>query len=364
MSRRDRILAMALGAIVVAFALYMALGGLLLSPARELQSRVADLTRANAQKATDKSFYEAQVARLSELAGESFCGDADRASEQVRARLAELLQRSKLSISLKPMGGPTVRGAYKEIAWLISSAGRLDRVIDFLYLLNAEPYLHRVENLSLTPTGRSGEVDVKLRFATIVLLGEKGQTPAGRELPAAGQTGDLAGVDRGLYEVIASRDLFRPYVKVKPPKTPQRKRSKAKPKNGPKKRQEDPAGIYVVSLTSWAGQQEVTVHDKRKKQVRTYKPGESLDGGKIVMVDYRKIPVSDKAAILSGSRVILKIDNQYWAVELGQNLAQKRRLTEAQLPSELKPTPRPADPALGGKDPQVSLSGVLVAIAH
>ena len=315
MSRRDRILAMALGAIVVAFALYMAVGGLLLSPARELQSKVADLTRANAQKATDKSFYEAQVARLSELAGKSFCGDADRASEQVRARLAELLQRTKLSISLKPMGGATVRGAYKEIAWLISSAGRLDRVIDFLYLLNAEPYLHRVENLSLTPTGRSGDVDVKLRFATIVLLREKGQTPVGRELPAAGQTGDLAGADRGLYEVIASRDLFRPYVKVKPPKKPRRKepkpKPKPKPKNEPKKRQEDTAGIYVVSLTSWAGQQEVTVHDKRKKQVRTYKPGESLDGGKIVMVDYRKIPVADKAVILSGSRVILKIANQY-----------------------------------------------------
>jgi hypothetical protein len=49
--------------------------------------------------------------------------------------------------------------------------------------------------------------------------------------------------------------------------------------------------------------------------------------------------------ILSSSRVIVKVGPDYWAIELGQDIAQKRRLAREQLPEPLRAAPQtaPAD---------------------
>jgi hypothetical protein len=53
------------------------------------------------------------------------------------------------------------------------------------------------------------------------------------------------------------------------------------------------------------------------------------------MVDYRPLPMPGNEALKSFSRVILKVGEEYWAVERGQTLAEKRRL----VPEELPPLP-------------------------
>ena len=53
------------------------------------------------------------------------------------------------------------------------------------------------------------------------------------------------------------------------------------------------------------------------------------------MVDYRRMPKPGKEYLMSESRVIVKIGTEYWAVELGQTLAQKYRLNPEQLPEQL-----------------------------
>lgn len=70
------------------------------------------------------------------------------------------------------------------------------------------------------------------------------------------------------------------------------------------------------------------------KTVR-YKAGDSLAGGLVTMVDYRPMPKPGNEALLSYSRVILKIGTEYWAVERGQTLADKYRLKLEQLPENL-----------------------------
>jgi hypothetical protein len=40
---------------------------------------------------------------------------------------------------------------------------------------------------------------------------------------------------------------------------------------------------------------------------------------------------------MSHSRVVLKIDSEYWAVERGQTLAEKRKLDENQWPAVSRP---------------------------
>ena len=53
------------------------------------------------------------------------------------------------------------------------------------------------------------------------------------------------------------------------------------------------------------------------------------------MIDYRKMPFPKKPALLSQSRVILAIGEEYWAIERGNTLADKHKLAPEQLPANL-----------------------------
>jgi len=53
------------------------------------------------------------------------------------------------------------------------------------------------------------------------------------------------------------------------------------------------------------------------------------------MIDYRQIPFPKKPDLLSQSRVILSIKNNYWAIERGNTMADIYKLTLEQLPQKL-----------------------------
>ena len=56
------------------------------------------------------------------------------------------------------------------------------------------------------------------------------------------------------------------------------------------------------------------------------------------MVDYRPMPMPSNAMLQSYSRVIIKIGSDYWAIERGQTLADRRKLATAELPAQLVTT--------------------------
>jgi hypothetical protein len=151
---------------------------------------------------------------------------------------------------------------------------------------------------------------------------------------------------RKLYEPIASRDLFRPYIQrivVPPPPPAPQVATYVKPSRAiPPPRPAAQSHFRVVGLPDWARNQEVFVADSATSQIRSYKPGDTLGGGVIALVDYRPMPSQANPNILSPSRVILKVGPEYFAVELGQDLTEKRRLPDSMLPEELRPVPQTA----------------------
>lgn len=356
MSRREKIVAALVGLFVLVFVGCLAVNKLLVAPAARLNARSGELCGKINRLRQENRRKGGYLKRMGELAGRTFGRNHLRASEQIRARLIRLLELSGLSsknLSLKPLVGSRIPGAYREIGWSIRARGKLEQVVGFLYLLGAEPHLHRLENLTFSPMLQSGEVEFNGRYATLILEARKGeQLPPG--LPVASQpAGRLDGTQHRRYELIAARDLFRPYIKqrkVTPPPRP------AVGRRSPKPPRQRPAAttarqFRVVGLPSWPGRQDVFVKDTANGKLHIYKPGESLAGGEIVMVDYRPMPLPDDPEILSGSRAILKIDGEYWAVELGQTLTQKRRLKPACLPAKLreKPTSAPAGASGDGR---------------
>ena len=215
MSNRDR-LVLAVGGLIVA-AIGVSIGAvylLFIWPADDCDAQARkwedDIAKANALIAKQPQ-YEA---RLVDLAGHVFGDDEMVVSEQVRTTVTNLLTMSGLStqnLALKPLLGTRVPNVYREIGWSVQTRGKLEQVINFMYLMTKETHLHRVDNVVLTPAP-GGEVSLQVKYATLLL-----------EMPGAklatntikDQTLDPAILDSDehhLYDIIATRDLFRPFI--------------------------------------------------------------------------------------------------------------------------------------------------------
>ena len=362
MNRREKILAAITGLFVLTFLGYILVDQLILSPsaesdarAKKLRKEIGDLQRANRRKYT-------YLRQAREAAAQSFGTNEVQVADDLLERLKHLLNRSRLSDetqSLSPVTGGTAGGTYKEIGRSGRVSGTLSNAIDFLYLVKQEPGLHRLDNLTITPK-QGGRVDLQFRYMTLVLSKPKGyQLATTTSAPAPAREVDLNADPRLQYNVIVARDLFRPYVKkpaavvVAPRPAPPTPRPRPPARRAPPPPTPTRSGRFkVVDLSSWADQQEVVVRDIQTGQTRVYKPGAPLASGKIVMIDYRQLPRPDKPLLLSPSRVILQIGPDYWAIELGQSLTDKRRLKAEQLPQALQAgaaTSPPPQPGAGDK---------------
>ncbi len=352
MTTRERVLAGIVGVSLVVGGGYVGVRKMYLGSLED-----KDATRRNLQKKlnkmqADSRNIEAKARSLPGWAALSFDGDELRASAKVGATLTALVERAGLSLdnfSLQPLRGLRVRGAYKEIGRSIRVRGRMEHIVDFLYLLQQEPHLHRLENLSISPQAKTNEVDLQVRYITLVLENLDSKTKTDK-LATTAPT-DLDSEGRKLYDAIASRDLFRPYIQrqarpVAPRPTGPITVPKPRPIGSPKPRvttpPPDPGRFKVVGLPELKSKKEVLVSDTATGQLRSYETGETLAGGTIALVDYRPLPRADNPQMLSPSRVILRVGPDYWAVELGQKLTQKRRLKRDQLPEKIRSLPSPA----------------------
>jgi len=187
----------------------------------------------------------------------------------------------------------------------------------------------RVENITLLPVAGTAEIRIDFQFLSLVV----GETKlANREQLKIREVRSetLLSKERTLFAAIAKRAFFLPYQKKQdpPPATP-----KPTPPSAPLP--PGPETYKIVSLSLWQGQPEIMVLDSNQNKTAIYKIGDDLAGGKIVMIDYRKMPFPKKPSLLSQSRVILAIGEDYWAIERGNTLADKHRLVPEQLPENL-----------------------------
>jgi hypothetical protein len=323
MNQREKVLALGVGSIVVLFLGIFGIRSFLLKPLQKIDKQTAVLREKLDKIKAERRAFDAAERQVKEFAARTFADDLGQAS----AKSGEMVTQQILLSGLKesdfsrlPVGPRKLRGA-QEIGWSIQGQGKLANVINLMFLLQESPYLHRLENLTVSAGDAPGQVRMGLRFLTLVLNPEPLiERRALTNLPA------LESPSRGLFEGIIARDLLRPYIKRSPDKS-----------NSPGTRSlpAGPASLQVVSLSEWMGQPEVHIRDLTHQKTLHYKPGDELGGGTIVMVDYRPLPLPGHESLQSFSRVILKIGTEFWAIERGQTLADKYRLHPDQLPEQL-----------------------------
>ena len=323
MNPREKRLAVLVGGALVLLVLIFGGRAVFMKPLREADKKTAALrTKLDKVKSEQRAFFAADdVVRNDDAA--DFGEQVDQASAKSGEMLTKEILRSGLAeadFSRLPVGPRKLRGA-SEIGWSVQGQGKLADVVNLVFLLQQSPHLHRIENLVLSAGDIPGHVRVGFRYLTLVIEPAPVVDPVVLTSKAT-----LDGPERHLLDGIVARDLLRPYVK----------RS-----GGPGKNSENPAlpsgpaSLRVVSLSEWMGQPEVHVRDLNSNKTYRYRVGDTLADGTIVMVDYRPLPMPGNELLNSDSRVILKIGDEFWAIERGQTLADKRRLAAAQLPETL-----------------------------
>jgi len=345
MNPREKIIGLVVGLLVVGFVVYAGVDNLLLSPAAEKDRQIRETQRKISQLKLVNGKKKSYDARMEALAAGTYGMDANAVRQQVQERINRLLDRSGLSEKthmLTPATGRKIHGAVP-VGWSIKRQGKLSHVVNFLYLLSRDPHLHRIENVTVMPKFSEGEVELQVKYLTLVLTPGKGAAHATNQVSTS-RPADLNSKQREVHERIVARDLFRPYVKRRQrPRVVYTPPKQADPPPAPKvdpAPAPSPGRFKIVGLPEAGQKQYVLIKDTISGQTKDYKPGDRLSGGVIVMIDYRLLPKPGNAELLSGSRAILKLGPEYWAVELGQTLAQKRRMRPHQLPPKLRPRPK------------------------
>lgn len=331
MSTREKILAGVVVGVVVLFGGVFGLKAVWNKPIKDVDRKIA-ATREKLEKlkAERRAYFEAEDA-VKKYTQHAFADQVDQAS----AKSGEMLTKTILQCGLPedefsrlPVGPRKLPGA-SEVGWSVQGDGRLSKIIDLLFLLQESPYLHRVDGLTLALGDNAGEVRVRCRFLTLVM------EPAPVVEPIELQPKfTLQSSERLILDGIVKRDILRPYIKrvpIPPPgSVPGQPGAPVSPGTAP-----GPESFKIVSLSNWgAPEAEIVVRDLVNQRTLRFKRDDVCAGGKIVMVDDRRMPHPGKQRF-SDSRVILRIDNEYWAIELGQTLAEKYKVPQAQLPEQL-----------------------------
>ncbi len=333
MNRRTKILAW--GALGIAAFWLVALGirGFVMAPLVTLDGQISQLQAKLVDAQEERQKFVAAEKALGKIGGRTFGTTPD----LVAAELGALLTKQVLQAGLEesdftrlPVGEQRLPGAV-EVGWTLQGEGPLKQVVDLLFLLDQDPRLHRIEGLSLSSGGEPGQVRVRLRFLTLLL-----NPPSTASVETSLEPARLDVAERAFYDPILTRDLLRPYI----PGGSSRGRTASQ---GSEQATESPNDssppwslLKIVSLSTWGGDPEAHLRHTSDGSMRVLRPGDAMGEVEVLAIDYRPMSHPEKPGIRSYSRVILKESEDYYAVECGQTLDQRRSMPFEDLPDRLR----------------------------
>jgi len=354
--RKDVLIAIIVGVLVGGSILYMLVNWLCLAPAAKLDGYLADAKKAIGVYNDSIAANGKSRDTLKKFVAQTLGTDQEisKVSSLTQTRLEAMVSKAGLTHvngnslpALDPISARALAGGVgKAVGWKISAKGKLDQVIGFLCELDAEPYLHKIEKLTLKPNGPDVQVD--LEYLTLLMIEMK--DTSFKPLPTMAletlQQPPTPSLDDRLASVqlISVRDVLRPYIPRPPdppppppqPPTTQQAEQPPPPQPTPPQPQDPNARMKVADLSIYNGREEVGVYHTDSNRVQRLKVGEALGGGTIVMIDRRPLPRRDNPNLFSPGRVILLMGDQYFAVEVERTVAEKYQMAAEQLPQGLK----------------------------
>jgi len=340
MNRREKILAIAVASMVAVGLLWTVVKSQIIDRRQELAKGI-DTARNELDKTEGiLSRKERDLARWRKLSARTLGTNVERVQTRLDSELKGLIAANNLAgkATVRPRTPRTTREGLTEMGFTVNATGRMQDVVNFLYGFYELPYLLKVRQLRLHPTGSAGsdEVGFEMQVATLILPQVQAKdigsgddeierlndllqrvTTAPTDTTRRVKADRLAfGDEPGDYRVIVDRNIFA--TPPPPPKVVQRPRNRDQRRPPSRKPEPKPSNdprdqLVITGVLSYPGTQEVLVRNRRKRHTERFERGEAMDNGRLILVH----PLG--AVVQSGSR-------QTFFYPLGRSFAERQML--------------------------------------
>lgn len=201
---RKRLAYIALGAAVLYFGGDYVMHNYVDLPLEQRQSRKEQLQKKIKTKKKELVESKEALERLDEFESRSLPSDLEVARTVYRSWLMELVDSSKFHSAHVDSSPPASRkGYYDTLAFSVRGSGTLLHLCRFLYDFYHAGHLHKIQSISLTPLGKTGEIDIALSIEALALPGTERTQQLSTEVSHRLEHASLKD-----YQLIARRNIF------------------------------------------------------------------------------------------------------------------------------------------------------------
>jgi hypothetical protein len=316
MKKREKLLLAGLVAVLVLWQGGNLINAYVFAPVEEREAGIV----ARRKLVNDKTFQLAQsrkaARKLKEWKQRSLPGNPFTAISQYQVWLVDLANRSKLEkvgVDANRTEARRKGETYSVITANIKAQGTLEHLCDFLYEFRRSGLLHRVAQMTLTSEQYKGNpvLDISLRVEGLSLKDAPVRTTLLSDEHLADLPGDKPLRDRKAYSQLLAKNLF---VRGYPP-PPTRGQGPRNPSTTIP--EEDPREfVFLVGSFSTDGVFDATLYDRANNKTR-----QLVRGG-----DFSIAGVEGEVVSIEVDAVTLKIKGEVFRLELGDSLAQLKKL--------------------------------------
>lgn len=204
MKRREKILAAAVGAMLLLYLGNWLFQQMLQGPLDARHARLAKL-RGDIEKKDDQLRRARTAAQqLNEWQKQSLPSDIELARSLYRNWLLELVRSAGFQQETVDSGETvTKKDIYQRLPYTVRGRGTLEQLTAFLFGFYRADHLHQIQRLSITPIPRSQQLDLSLSIEALVLPGADRRDRLNHRVSEVLASSTLAD-----YQSIVERNLF------------------------------------------------------------------------------------------------------------------------------------------------------------
>ena len=318
MQQREKILA---GAVLLLLVLWQGRGpfdSLFVKPLRDREQKISKLEGQIGAKKTRQNELLRSQKQFKEWATRSLPPDPLIASTMYQNWLIELASKSKLSqVSVVPSRmDPKPKGdTYYSVTATVKAEASLSRLCDFLYELRQSGLLHRVNSMTVEAARHEGDptLDVTLVIEGLALTNSPVRTTLLSE-GLASLRDQIALPKREDYAPFEKKHLFvRGYKDPTPPPTDS---VASRPPTTPVENIDAAEHVYLVASLARGDARDAWLYDRTANKKSLLVEGES----------FQAAGIDGTVTSIGSDFVVLKIGDDEWRLELGQNLRQIKKM--------------------------------------
>ncbi|MBT3278830.1 MAG: hypothetical protein HN909_02455 [Phycisphaerales bacterium] len=294
-----------------------------LAPAREIQEECDAKEKAIHNANYEASRLDSYKKMLKDYATVSFGRDASQRANMISERIADMIEASGMRKTAdKRENDAKVKDVGVEVCRSYSLVGKMQQCADMLLLLRQDPYLHKVDGISVSRSDDGLSVKLEFRYRTLVLKDPTGFKLGIKDVAELRPIATLKKNPlRVQYEGIAKRNLFRPYLKTLPKPIPPKSTKPEKPKvvDIPKPTF-DYARYRISELSKFGTVQVIVLEDLIEGGRAEHELGTTVGKATLVKVEYAERADSENPKFKIYSRLVLRFGKELWSVDLGKTL--------------------------------------------